>query len=101
MFSLLRDSKVPPLSWLISLLVEGLPRVQELFILPSALLGVQVPSHFLSHFQFPPFLLTFVLPTYVKIFLLYQDPEAFFLASGKFCLQLVPHGDVFSMYLWD
>ena len=58
MFSLLRDSKVPPLSWLISLLVEGLPRVQELFILPSSLL-----QNTCSFYPTSPFLITHTLLT--------------------------------------
>ena len=70
---LLQDSKVPPLSRLMFLLVEVLPRVQELFFFPDPSWGagpVPLPFSFSLFFSF-------VLPGLMKIFLLYQNPEVF------------------------
>ena len=64
--SVLPVPKARPLSPLISLLVRGLPQMQEPLLTFSSSPGVPVPSNFLSSFSF---LYTLVLPSSVGIFL--------------------------------
>ena len=64
--SVLPVPKARPLSPLISLLVRGLPQMQEPLLTFSSSPGVHVPSNFLSSFSF---LYTLVLPSSVGIFL--------------------------------
>ena len=66
--------KAPPLSRLISSPVRGLPSVWKPFLFHSSLPGVQVLSCFLSLiFSF----FSFVLPSYMEIFLLFWKSEVF------------------------
>ena len=91
--TLLWASEALFLSWLISLLVRGLPSVKEPFLFHRSHLGVQVASCFLF------FLFSFVLPSYIEIFLALLGVWDLLLTLSRYSLRIVPHLDVFLMYL--
>ena len=69
--SVLPVPKARPLSPVISLLVRGLPQMQEPLLTFSSSPGVQVLSRSLLAIVF----LSFILPGYVGIFLFFQVSE--------------------------
>ena len=65
--------------------------VQELFFFPAPFWGWRFSStSFLIFFLFFFFLLSFVLPSFVNIFLFHQNPEVFCLHSADFLCELFP-----------
>ena len=81
------------LSWLMSLLVRGRPRVQEAFLFQSSLPGVQVPFGFLSHFLFS--LAFFFCSTQLHgDFLALSEVRGLLPAFGRYSVRIIPHVDV-------
>ena len=90
--TLLQGSKAPALSWLVSLLVRGLPSVPKTFLCHSPLPGGQVPFWFLSlsFFSF------FICPTQLcGDFLAFLEVWGLLPAFSKCSVRIVPHVDVF------
>ena len=89
-------SDAPLLSQLISSSVREIPRMQEpllCFISPP---GTQIPSCFLSSSLS---LLSFVLPSYVGIFLVLSGVQGLLLVFSQYSVRIVPCVDVFLMHL--
>ena len=75
--------------------VKGLPSVWKLFLLHSSLLEVQVPSLFFC-------LCFFFFPTQVHgDFLAFWEVSGLLPAFSRCSVGVVPHVDVFLMYLWE
>ena len=86
--------EAPLVSQLISLLVRGLPRMQEpllSFSIPPP--GAYIPSHFLSS-SFS-LLLSFILPGYMGIFRVFLGVRGPLLVFSQCSVRIVPFVDVF------
>ena len=86
------SSEAPYLSLLTSQPEKEVPRVREHFLFHNSLPDMQVPSQFL----FSPL---FILPSYVVIFLAALVVWDLLTAFSKYSVRIVPHVDVFLMYL--
>ena len=93
----LTTSDTPLLSQLISPSMRGLPWMREPLLCFSSLREVQSWSNFLSS-SFP--LLSFVLPSYVGIFLVLSGVHGLLLVFSWCSVRIVPSVDVFLMHLW-
>ena len=90
----LTASDAPLLSQLISSSVRGLPQIQEPLLCFSSSPSAQIPSCFLSS-SFS--LLSFVLPSYVGIFLVLSSVQGLLLVFSQCSVRIVP--SVFVMHL--
>ena len=92
--TLLRGSEASPTTHPQSPPVKGLPSVWKLFLLHGSLPEVQVPSLFFC-------LCFFFCPTQVRgEFLAFWEVSGFLPAFSRCSVVVVPHVDVFLMYLW-
>lgn len=91
---LLQYSTAPPLSQLISSLVGGLPRLKEF---SSFQLYPSGAGPILLKFPFFLFLLSFVLPGFMKFLLFIRILRSLVSVEQFFFVQIVPHVNEFSM----
>ena len=87
---LLLASEAPFLTCLVSLPMQGLPRVRKPFhfsYLPPRDTGLIPP---------PPFIFPGYMVIFLAILVLWDLPE-----SSTYSVRIVPHVDVFLMYLWE
>ena len=85
--TLLPASEAPFLSWLISLPVKGLPRVQEHFLFHSSLPGVQILSWF-------PFLFFPFIPPLMWRLLALLGVWDMLPVLSSYSVRIIPHVDV-------